>query len=54
MTPQHIHIHTDLGALLGQLQHVLQRTISVAALGLNAIPRLTQEDLELPGTSISL
>jgi hypothetical protein len=54
VTPQHIHIHTDLGALLGQLQHVLQRTISVAALGLNAVPRLIQEDLELPGTSISL
>jgi hypothetical protein len=54
VTPQHIHIHTDCGALLGQLQHAIQRTIHLAALGLNAMPRLTQADLELPGTSISL
>jgi hypothetical protein len=54
MTPQHIHSHTDRGALLGQLQHAIQRTIHLAALGLNAMPRLTQADLELPGTSISL
>ena len=40
MTPQykHIYVHTDLGALLSQLQHAIQRTISLAALGLNATP----------------
>jgi hypothetical protein len=52
-TPQ-FDINIDLGALLAQLQHAIQRTIYLAAMGLNATPRLTQEDMQLPGTSISL
>jgi len=54
VTTQHVNVYIDCGALLGQLQHAIQRTIYLAALGLNAIPRLTQDDLQLPGTSISL
>jgi hypothetical protein len=54
VTTHQFHIHIDCGALLGQLQHAIQRTIYLAALGLNATPRLTQDDLQLPGTSISL
>jgi hypothetical protein len=40
-TPAQLQIHIDLGALLGQLHHAIQRTIHLAALGLNATPRLT-------------
>ena len=54
MTTYQLHIHIDCGALLGQLQHAIQRTIYLAALGLNATPRFSQDDLQLPGTSISL
>ena len=54
MTTQQFNVHVNLGALLGQLQHAIQRTVHLAALGLNAAPRLTQDDLQLPGTSISL
>lgn len=54
MTTQHINVQVNFGAPLGQLQHAIQRTIHLAALGLNATPRLTQDDLQLPGTSISL
>jgi hypothetical protein len=54
VTTHQLHIHIDCGALLGNLQHAIQRTIYLAAVGLNATPRLTQDDLQLPGTSISL
>ena len=54
MTTQHVNVHVNLGALLGQLQHAIQRTIYLAALGLNATPRLIQDDLQLLGTSISM
>jgi hypothetical protein len=54
VTTHQLHFHINLGALLSQLHNTIQRTIYLAALGLNAPPRLTQEDLQLPGTSISL
>lgn len=36
MTTPRLQININLGALLGQLQHAMQRTIHLAALGLNA------------------
>jgi hypothetical protein len=54
VTAHQFHVNVNLGALLGQLQAAIQRTIHLTALGLNAVSRLSQEDLQLPGTSIQL